>query len=169
MSDDAFSPSEPIGTRNEVFDRYLDYFRTRVLDQLERLPEDELRRSRLASGWTPLELVKHLTFVELRWLQWGFEGQEVSDPWGDRRDERWFVAETESREDVIAALAAQARRSRAIIQSNDLATLAQPGPRFEDGDAPTLERILLHLLQEYSHHLGHLDIVVEIALADRHT
>jgi len=120
-------------------------------------------------GWTPLELVKHLTFVELRWLQWGFEGQEVSDPWGDRRDERWFVAETESREDVIAALAAQARRSRAIIQSNDLATLAQPGPRFEDGDAPTLERILLHLLQEYSHHLGHLDIVVEIALADRHT
>ena len=28
---------------------------------------------------------------------------------------------------------------------------------------PTLERILLHLIQEYARHLGHLDIVSELA------
>jgi hypothetical protein len=28
---------------------------------------------------------------------------------------------------------------------------------------PALERILLHLLQEYARHLGHLDIVSELA------
>jgi uncharacterized damage-inducible protein DinB len=156
-----------MASRNEVFSRYLDYFRARLVGHIEKLPESELRRSRLASGWTPLELTKHLTYVERRWLVWGFEGQDVLDPWGDRRDDRWFVDETESKADVIAALDAQARRSRAIIASNDLATPAQPGPRFKDGEVPSLERILFHVLQEYAHHLGHLDVVVEIALADR--
>ena len=33
------------------------------------LPSGELRRSRLPSGWTPLELLKHLTYVEMRWLE----------------------------------------------------------------------------------------------------
>ena len=48
----------------------------------------ELRSSRLPSGWTPLELVKHLRYVELRWLEWGFEGRDVGDPWGDREGDR---------------------------------------------------------------------------------
>jgi uncharacterized damage-inducible protein DinB len=165
MREPVFSPSDPAASRNELFNRYLDYFRASIVEGVEGLSEDESRRSRLSSGWTPLELVKHLTYVELRWLEWGFEGQDVPDPWGDRRDDRWFVAASESRAEVIAALNARAVRSRSIIESNDLSTLAQPGPRFKDGEPPTLERILLHLLQEYAHHLGHLDIVVEIASA----
>ena len=33
-----------------------------------------------------------------------------------------------------------------------------------DGAPPaTLERVLFHLLQEYARHLGHLDIVAELA------
>ncbi len=38
----------------------------------------------------------------------------------------------------------------------------QPGPRWDGGDPPTLERILFHLLGEYARHLGHLDIVCEL-------
>jgi Protein of unknown function (DUF664) len=33
----------------------------------------------------------------------------------------------------------------------------------DGADPPTLERILFHLLQEYARHLGHLDIVTELA------
>jgi uncharacterized damage-inducible protein DinB len=165
MREPVFGPSDPAASRNDVFTLYLDSFRSRIIEGVEGLSESEVRRSRLASGWTPLELVKHLTYVELRWLEWGFEGQDVPDPWGDRRDDRWYVAANESRNDVIAALNAQAVRSRSIIESNELSAVAQPGPRFKDGEPPTLERILLHLLQEYAHHLGHLDIVVEIATA----
>jgi uncharacterized damage-inducible protein DinB len=165
MSEPVFGASDPASTRNDVFNRYLDSFRARIIEGVEGLPEHEVRRSRLASDWTPLELVKHLTFVELRWLEWGFEGQDVPDPWGDRRDDRWFVASSESRADVFAGLNAQAERSRAIIESNDLAAQAPPGPRFKHGEPPTLERILLHVLQEYAQHLGHLEVVVEIARA----
>ena len=36
--------------------------------------------------------------------------------------------------------------------------------RYLDGaDPATLERVLLHLLQEYARHVGHLDIVTELA------
>jgi hypothetical protein len=64
-------PTDPVGSRAEVFLRYLDYFRSRLAAKLESLDAYELTRSRLASGWTPLELAKHLRYVELHWLEWG--------------------------------------------------------------------------------------------------
>jgi len=156
-------PIRPIGSRAEVFLEYLDYFRSIVLIKLEGLTADALRRSRLPSGWTPIELVKHLTFVELRWLEWGFEGTDVGDPWGDNRGDRWHVAPDETLDGLIGALRAQGNRSRTIIETHELSAIGHPGPRWDGGDPPTLERILFHLIQEYARHLGHLDIVVELA------
>ena len=75
-------PTVPLASRAEVFLGYLDYFRSRIISKLEALPESELRQSRVPSGWTPIELLKHLTFVELRWLEWGFQGHRVTDPVG---------------------------------------------------------------------------------------
>jgi hypothetical protein len=93
-------PTAPAASRTDVFLTYLEYFRSTLVSKLGDLPDGELRRSRLPSGWTPLELLKHLEFVEMRWLEWGFEG---------------------------------------------------------------LERVLFHLLQEYARHVGHIDIVAELA------
>jgi uncharacterized damage-inducible protein DinB len=177
-----------------VFVGYLDYFRSRVITKIEELPESALRQSRLPSGWTPVELLKHLTYVELRWLEWGFEDRPITDPWGDNCGDRWYVAEEETLDHLMAALRVQAERSRAVIEAHDLAEMGKPGPRWDgaalrvqaersravieahdlaemgkpgprwDGAAPaTLERILFHLVQEYARHLGHLDIVVELA------
>jgi uncharacterized damage-inducible protein DinB len=156
-------PTTPVATRTEVFLGYLDYFRSQLVSKLEALPGGELRSSRLASGWTPIELLKHLTYVELRWLEWGFEGLDIADPWGDRRDDRWYVAAGETLEELVAALRAQAARTRAIVESHDLADLGQPSDRWDGAEPPELERILFHLLQEYARHVGHLDIVSELA------
>jgi uncharacterized damage-inducible protein DinB len=155
--------TNPVSSRAEVFLSYLDYFRSRLVDKLEALPANELRRSRLPSGWTPIELLKHLTHVELRWLEWGFEGRDVGDPWADRKDGRWFVGADETLAGLVARLRAQASRTRAIVESHDLADLGQPGDRWDGADPATLERILFHLLQEYARHVGHLDIVTELA------
>jgi hypothetical protein len=157
------SPTIARASRTEVFLSYLEYFRHSVIARVEALSESEARTSCVPSGWTPLELAKHLTFVEHRWLVWGFEGVAVDDPWGDRRDDRWYVGPGESRESVVEALRSQGEQSEIIVRANDLGTLGQPGPRWNDAAEPTLERILFHLLQEYARHLGHLDIVVEIA------
>jgi uncharacterized damage-inducible protein DinB len=157
------SPTTPVPSRAGVFLGYLDYFRSRLVSKLEALPASELRRSRLPSGWTPLELLRHLTFVELRWLEWGFEGRDVPDPWADSRDGRWYVPAEETLGGMAAALRAQAARTQAIVESHDLADVGQPGERW-DGDVPaSLERVLFHLVQEYARHVGHLDIAAELA------
>ena len=156
-------PTAPAASRTEVFLRYLEFFRDRLAAKLRALPAAELRASRLPSGWTPLQLLKHLTYVETRWLEWGFEGREIADPWGDRRDGRWYTAPEESLDDLLAKQSEQAARSTAIIESHDLGDTGQPGERW-DGEPPaTLERVLFHLIQEYARHLGHLDIVSELA------
>ena len=157
------SPTGPVVSRSEVFLGYLDYFRSVLVSKLDGLPDRELRSSRLPSGWTPIELLKHLTYVELRWLEWGFEGRNVVEPWGDNQDDRWYVAPSETLEDLVTALHAQAARSRAVVEAHDLSEVGQPGDRWDGDDPATLERILFHLLQEYARHVGHLDIVRELA------
>ena len=156
-------PTAPASGQAEVFLRYLDYFRESVVSKVSALSDDEVRRSRLPSGWTPLELLKHLRYVELRWIEWGFQGREIGEPWGDRRGDRWFVAPDETRDDLVAALRAQGAHTSAAIAGNDLATVGAPGPRWEGAPPAPLERVLFHLVQEYARHLGHLDIVAELA------
>jgi uncharacterized damage-inducible protein DinB len=158
-------PTAPAGSRAEVFLRYLDYFRSRVTEKLESLPPAELHASRLPSGWTPLELVKHLRYVELRWLEWGFEGRDIKEQWADIRDDRWYVAPGETLASLLAGLRAQAVTTRTIVEAHDLDDIGKPGERWEGADPPPLERVLFHLLQEYARHLGHLDIATELSTA----
>ncbi|WP_419999173.1 DinB family protein [Streptomyces boninensis] len=146
--------------------RYLDFFREVTLAKLDGLPEHELRSSRLPSGWTPLELLNHLGYVERRWLCWGFLGEQVPDPWGDRGpDDRWRVPADEPVAAVRERYEAQCERSRAIVAAEpDLDRRAAVGGRFATAaEAPTLGQILFHLVQEYARHAGHLDIVRELA------
>jgi uncharacterized damage-inducible protein DinB len=156
-------PTTPIESRADVLLGYLDYFRSVLVARLRSLPDGELRSSRLPTGWTPIQLLKHLIQVEVRWLEWGFEGRAVPEPWADQRDGRWYVAPDESLADLVAGLAAQAAVSRAVVQAHDLTEVGQPGERWDGAEPATLERVLLHLMQEYARHLGQLDIVCELA------
>ncbi len=162
-------PTAPAASRAEVFLRYLEFFRSRLVSKLEGLPGGELRASRLPSGWAPIELIKHLTYTEMRWLDWGFEGHDRPDVGGEQdvrgeeKNGRWHVGPDETLAGLVAALDAQAVRTRAIVAAHDLADTGQPGERWDGADPPALERVLLHLLQEYARHVGQLDIVSELA------
>ena len=156
-------PTAPAASRAEVFLGYLDYFRSRLTSKLNSLPAAELTASRLPSGWTPVELIKHLRYVELRWLDWGFAGTSVASPWGDQREGRWHVGDDETLAELTAALTEQATRTRHIVLSHDLADLGRPSDRWAGASPPPLERVLFHLVQEYARHLGQLDVVTELA------
>jgi uncharacterized damage-inducible protein DinB len=156
-------PTVPYSSQAEIFLGYLDFFRSRVIEKVYELDDHELRQSRLPSGWTPLELVKHLIFVEVRWIEWSFQGRDVGDPWGDRQGDRWHVAPEETRDELVARLRAQGAHTQAVVSASDLAQTSQPSPRWEGAEPPSLERILFHMVQEYARHLGHLDIVTELA------
>ena len=66
----------------------------------------------------------------------GFEGQHVPDPWGDEREGRWHVAPEETFDHLMAALRAQAERTREIVLRHDLDAVGEPGPRWEGAPPP---------------------------------
>ncbi|MDQ4052463.1 MAG: DinB family protein [Actinomycetota bacterium] len=156
-------PTTPIEDQRDVLLGYLAFYRSVLVDKLEGLDDESLHVSRLPSGWSPLELLNHLTHVEMRWLEWGFEGREVGDPWGDSRDGRWHVEPGVSLAQLVTSLHEQAARSEAVVRAHDLSETGAPGERWEGEPPAALGRILLHLLQEYARHVGHLDIVRELA------
>jgi uncharacterized damage-inducible protein DinB len=158
-------PATSLADPHALLEGYLDYYRLALLRKVAELPETELRAGRLPSGWTPLELVRHLAHVEQRWLAWGFEAETVPEPWGDQDVRgRWHVPESLSSEEVIEAFKAQCARSREITAVAKLDQRAGVGGRFPTREeTPTLAWILFHVLQEYARHVGHLDVFVELA------
>lgn len=157
-------PDRELGDPQELLLGYLDTYRAAVARKLDGLSEAELRSSRLPSGWTPLGMLKHLVYMERRWLVWGFLAEPVPDPWGDReRDEVWYTDPPESRDELLAALTAGGARTRAIAGGADLAEPGRVGGRFGPASPPaTLGWILHHVLQEYARHMGHLDVAREL-------
>ena len=141
---------------------YLDWLRGEVVEAVLGLSPQEQRTTRLASGWTPIELLSHVLHMEQRWFVWGFLGEAVADPWGDwGEDETWHVPDDVSAQDLAGRLEAVAARTREVLAGHELSEVAPPGPRFE-GEPPTLEWICFHVLTEYARHAGHLDIAVEL-------
>jgi len=141
---------------------YLDFFRGVVAAKLDGLGQAELTGSVVPSGWTPSGLVHHLVNVERRWLEWGFLGRQVEDPWRDAGETGWVTLDLPV-EELREMLDEAAIRTRAIVEDHALTERAQTTGRFRDAEsAPQLHWILLHLVQEYARHAGHLDIVREL-------
>ncbi|GAB7051900.1 DinB family protein [Catenuloplanes indicus] len=155
----------------ELFLTYLDYYRSSIADTVAGLSEEQLRDYRLPSGWSPIELVKHLVHMERRWLVWGVAGAAVTDPWGESADERWTVRPDESIDDLLAQLRAGGAGTRRIIGNRALSASSATGGRFPKGKQapPSVAAVLFHVLQEYARHAGHLDIARELIDAGQRT
>src|SRR6266545_4873153 len=156
--DPSTEPPNTLTDPRELLLAYLDYYRATVLRKLDGMSDDDLRRSRLPSGWTPLELLKHLAFVERRWLRWGFTAEQVDQPWGDEDPDtgRWQVRDDESADEVRALFLDECARSREVVARVALGDISRSGGRFNPPDRqPALSWILFHVLQEYARRAGH--------------
>lgn len=142
---------------------YLDYFRGVVAGKLDGLSEADLSASVVPSGWTPSGLVHHLVNVERRWLEWGFLGEQIDEPWRDSAEEGGWITLALPTAELRGMLDATAARTREIVEAHRLTDVARLTGRFRDAaTAPQLQWILLHLIQEYARHVGHLDIAREL-------
>ncbi|MGY2874611.1 putative damage-inducible protein DinB [Marmoricola sp. URHA0025 HA25] len=146
----------------ELFAGYLRYYREAAIAKVSALPVSEQRSSRLPTGWTPLELLQHLAYMERRWFRWNFLGEQVEEPWGDRRDDTWYAADDLQAEDVAGLLREGGAVTDEILASHRLDETSQPPADYPGPTAP-LSWICFHVLQEYARHVGHLDIAVELA------
>ena len=146
---------------------WLDAKRRHVLGALEGLPEADLRRGLLPSGWSPLGLVQHLALdVERFWFRAVLAGEDVPLP---TRDEGWTVDTDATTADVVDLYRTEAALANAVL----LAAGGAAAPRWWPADAGeppylTARQIVLHVLVETSTHAGHLDAVGELIDGHQH-
>ncbi len=155
-------PNLPRTDPRATFVEYLDFFRAEARRKCTGLDDTALATSVVPSAWTLPQLVEHLVHMERRWLVWGFMGEDVPNPAGDRdADGNWV---TDRPIDMLLdALDEGGRRTTSIIETHELTDLARVGGKFADGDSlPTLLSLLMHVGQEYARHLGHVDIAREL-------
>lgn len=160
-------PDDQLGDTRELHLAWLDYYRQTVERKLTGLSEAGLTTSRLPSGWSPLELAKHLVYMERRWIRWGFKAEPFDQPWSDSggtEDQPWQLEAGDSLDSLLAEMRAGGERTRQVVGRDDLAEHAAAGGRFSDAEErPTLNWVLFHVLQEYARHVGQLDIARELA------
>ena len=155
----------------DAFIDYLDAERDHVLGILDGLSEDDLRRPVLPSGWSCLELVRHLTVdVERFWLRGVIAGDtEAADLFKTGATAHWYVPAGMSANEVFAdyrretarantALAAVADAEHALDREPAL----WPVEIWPNWRLPDLRNILLHVITELSCHAGHLDAAREM-------
>ena len=161
----ARKPDRHLADPKELLLGFLDYYRSVIIGKVEGLTDDQVRTSQLPSGWTPLELLKHLAYMERRWLRWGFRAESVPDPRGDEdQSGRWHAGREDTVATLTAALRAAGEQTRAIATGASLSDVSAPGGRVTgDTPGPTLAWILTYVLQEYARHAGHLDVARELA------
>ncbi|MFH0411691.1 DinB family protein [Corynebacterium sp. L4756] len=142
---------------------YLDYYRNLVISKLRGLSTEQLTYSNVPTQWTPAGMVNHLTNVERRWLEWGFLGRDVEDPWRDAPPDGGWITPKLSFDELKDLLLETGRSTRRLVEAHQLTEYSQVGGKFAKIEAaPQLHWILLHLLQEYARHVGHLDISREL-------
>lgn len=134
---------------------FLDYLRESVLAKAAGVPEPAVRTPGVPSGTSLLQLLKHLTAVELNWFVWAYTGAD-HDPWDDES--------TVSADDTASDLADAYRA--AIAQANEVVLactdLNRPGVRsLRETPPPSMRWVLVHMIEETARHAGHADILRE--------
>lgn len=156
-------PDAQVSDPHVLLTEYLEWYRDALVRKLDGLSEEQLRTPVKPLGWAPLGLVQHLTWVERRWMRWGFAAENTAAYPAGGDDEEWTVEPSQTVTSVLDAFRAEVENSRALMAGAAMSTRAGVGGRFSsEAEAPTLGRILFHLFQEYARHVGQLDIAREL-------
>ena len=142
----------------------LEWYRDGVLLKVAGMRQEDAVSTPLRSGTTAAGLVKHLALVEDSWFTERFAQLPAPEPWASAswdEDPDWefHSANDEPLADSVALYAAACERSRAVAAAARLddTVVDAHGREF------SLRFALLHLVEETARHLGHLDLLRELA------
>ncbi|MFI2364327.1 DinB family protein [Promicromonospora sp. NPDC019610] len=151
---------------------FVDFYRATIRRQCAGLTAEQLRTPHPPSTMTLAGMLKHLAYVEDFWFSVRLLGNDPAPPWDTvdwsaDRDWDWNSALTDSPERLTAlfdgAVAASERiLDEAVGQSQGLdQEVARPAGHAGHGGRVTLRWILVHMVEEYSRHAGHADLLRE--------
>ncbi|MCU1693258.1 MAG: hypothetical protein JWM64_2349 [Frankiales bacterium] len=146
----------------EALTALLDWYREGVLAKVEGMTDADALASPLRSGTSAAGLVKHLAYVEDAWATERLAGQPAPEPWAGAPfddDPDWEFHSPVDLAEPVALYRAACARTRAVTEQRALDDTAVD----EGGRTISLRFVLLHLLEETARHLGHLDVLRELA------
>ena len=130
-----------------------------MLNKVEGVSDEDLRRPMVPSGTTLLGLVKHLAYVERWWFQDVFGGETVEYPWTDDDPDADFRIEpNESTQEIVDLYVEECRKNRDIVAAASLDDMAARPDRSKY----SLRWIVAHMIEETARHNGHADILREL-------
>ena len=143
----------------------LDAQRRHVLDIVDGLPEKDLRRPILPSGWSCLGLIHHLALdVDRFWFRAVVAGrQDAIDEQATTAD-AWRVDPDLPAHRVLDRYRQQIALANAVITATpeDAAPAWWPDGLFGGRHPQTHRGVLLHVITETACHAGHLDAAREL-------
>jgi uncharacterized damage-inducible protein DinB len=139
---------------------FLAWQRATLARKCEGLDPDQLRsRSAEPSTLSLLGLVRHLADVERGWFRRTLAGEDVSNRYsmdGDI-DGAFDNVDTADVDEAFASWREECTRSDEIISSRSF----DSSGRQQTGREVSLRWILVHMVDEYSRHNGHADLLRE--------
>jgi hypothetical protein len=162
----------PVADERQGLIAYVDQQRDAFASAAYGLTEEQIRRAPTTGTLTIGGLVKHVTTCERGWVDRIAAAPDLPPPPSTSFEERvaaygsdFVVKDDDTLESLLAALAAEGDRTRAVLGRADL-DAAVPVPRDapwfpRDVEAWSVRWVALHLIEELARHAGHADIVRE--------
>lgn len=143
----------------EILNGFLDYHRATLLQKVEGVSDEDLRRRPTVSSLTLLGLVKHVAYVERWWFQAVFAGRDVSFPWSESDpDAEMRIEPHETTADILNLYKAEVREARSIVAAAPSLEVVATMP----GREHNLRWVIVHLIEETARHNGHADLLREL-------
>jgi hypothetical protein len=162
-------PEPPIAADEaESITGYLEYQRATFAWKTQGLDAAGLQATVGVSTMTLGGMIKHLALVEDSWFCYRLQGRDYQPRWAAvdwdaDPDWDWHSAVDDAPEELRAIWDDAVNRSReSVAEALSHGGLDQVSIRvFDDGRAPSLRWILLHMIEEYARHNGHADLIRE--------
>ncbi len=154
-----------------TLDEFLDFYRAVARRKAEGLSDEQLRQ-RLPGHPSTMSIgaiIKHLASVETWWARGCFAGldvEELDEPWRtgwQQTEGDWeWEAEGARAADLLEWFDRAVANARATFAAADLDALGVRASREPGEGSYSLRWILVHLIEEYARHVGHLDLLREL-------
>jgi hypothetical protein len=159
---------EPAVGEVETLLGFLDYQRATLEWKCRGLDAAGMSTRVAPSTMTLGGIMKHLAWVEDHWFSYFLDNVDRAEPWRSvdwsaDGDWEWNSAASDSPNALRSLWAAATDASRARI-SDALSRGGLDGlslRTWDNGEAPSLRWIIVHMIEEYARHNGHADILRE--------
>lgn len=135
---------------------FLDWQRSVLERKCAGLTDEQLReRSAPPSNLSLLGLVRHMTNVERGWFRRTIAGEAVDDAYDRAEDSDFEHVDQDTGEAALAAWRDECLGARDIAAQRSL----DFSGRHRSGREVSLRWVMVHMIDEYSRHNGHADLL----------